>query len=152
MDKFVFYILERYFDVLGNTGYYRRKDVEKLLVLVFLYELLYSDYRGYVGKKHYGIINRALECLYGTTCLIPYADYLKMGKLKIGEMAEVISRVSKLDEQVRDFDLRIKNNGVQILDNMKRIDSQGSRLSSVENTKVVKGKTFIKEIPDMELS
>lgn len=93
MDLFIYNAINHYFKVLEVTGYYKIKDVRKLLVLIFLYSLLFEDYRGKVSEKDYSIFDKALECLYGTTCLIPYTDYLKMGKLKLGEWAELISRL-----------------------------------------------------------
>lgn len=43
-------------------------------------------------------IERALNCLFGANCLIPYPDYLKMGKLKLGEMTELAQRVKTLED------------------------------------------------------
>jgi hypothetical protein len=73
---------------------------------------------GHILKREdYMLIEKALDCLYGSSCLIPYPDYLKMGKLRLGQMEEI------------DF-----------------------RLKEVENTKVVKGKNHIQNIPDIDLS
>lgn len=43
------------------------------------------------------LIEKALDCLYGSTCLIPYPDYLKMGKLHLGEMTELVQRIENLE-------------------------------------------------------
>lgn len=101
-----------YFGMLQKRGYYPYKDVYKLLVLDFIYCLLYHDYRGQVKRQDYAVFDRALECLYGTSCLIPYQDYLKMGKLKLGEMAEIISRLNnscdeKLHQKVEENTAKI---------------------------------------------
>jgi hypothetical protein len=70
-----------------------------------------------LSKDDYHLIERALDCLYGSTCLIPYPDYLKMSKLHLGEMGEI-----------------------------------ASRLKEVEDTKVIKSKESVTEIPDIDLS
>ena len=124
MDKFVYSSVEDYFNALEYSGYMSRKKSESLLVLLFYYNLIYNDFRGRVSEKYYHIIEQALNCLYGTNCLIPYPDYLKMGKLKLGEMAEVISRVARTED----------------------------RLDVVENTKVVKKDTTVTTINSLDLT
>lgn len=99
MDEFVYTSIGRYFHTLQNFGYLSYKNVKSLLVLIFFYNIIYHDYRGLIRKKDYGIIERALNCLYGTTCLIPYPDYLKMGKLKLGEMTEMAQRIKNIEEE-----------------------------------------------------
>ena len=99
MDEFVYTSIGRYFHTLQNFGYLSYKNVKSLLVLIFFYNMIYHDYRGLIRKKDYGIIERALNCLYGTTCLIPYPDYLKMGKLKLGEMTEMAQRIKNIEEE-----------------------------------------------------
>jgi hypothetical protein len=80
--------------------------MQKLLVLIFYRDFVYNDYRGLISKDDYLMIERALDCLYGSTCLIPYPDYLKMGKLHIGEMTEMANRVKNLEntEVLKAFD------------------------------------------------
>ena len=52
-----------------------------------------------VNKEDYLTIERALNCLFGTNCLMPYPDYLKMGKLKLGEMTEMAQRIKNLESE-----------------------------------------------------
>ena len=68
------------------------------MVLIFYYHLIYNDYRGYIKKEDYHTIEKALNCLYGTNCLIPYPDYLKMGKLHLGEMTEMAQRIKRAED------------------------------------------------------
>lgn len=98
MEEMMYNLHSQYFSMLQTRGYYPYKDVYKLLILDFLYCLIYHDYRGYVSKKDYAVFEKALECLYGTSCLTPYPDYLKMGRLKLGEMAEIVSRLNNSNE------------------------------------------------------
>jgi hypothetical protein len=65
---------------------------------MFYNDFVYTDYRGFLSKDDYRLIERALNCLFGSTCLIPYPDYLKMGKLHLGEITEVAQRVKTLEE------------------------------------------------------
>jgi hypothetical protein len=59
---------------------------------------VYHDYRGLLSKADYSLIEQALNCLYGSTCLIPYPDYLKMGKLHLGEMTEMAQRIKRAED------------------------------------------------------
>ena len=66
--------------------------------MAFYWDFMYNDYRALLSKKDYRLIERALDCIYGTSCLIPYPDYLKMGKLRLGDMTEMAQRVKTLEE------------------------------------------------------
>lgn len=152
MDRFVYGAFSDYFHAVGLLGYMKQKNVDSLLVLNFFYELIYHDYRGYIRKEDYHVIEQALNCLYGTNCLIPYPDYLKMGKLYLGEMTEVLARTKKVEDYSKELDQRILDNDVLIEDNIRRLDESESRVTDLENTKVVKGKNHIQDIPDIDLS
>lgn len=97
MDEILYNSLSSYFHALEYKGYMSYPQMQKLLVLIFYRDFVYNDYRGLISKDDYLMIERALDCLYGSTCLIPYPDYLKMGKLHIGEMTEVANRVKNLE-------------------------------------------------------
>lgn len=78
MDNFVYNTISNYFNVLSKTGYISNRKAQSLIVLIFYYNLIFNDYRGYISKENYKTIEKALNCLYGINCLIPYPDYLKM--------------------------------------------------------------------------
>lgn len=117
MDNIVYNAISKYYTALSKLGYYGYGDVFKLLVLCFLRDFVYKDYRGVLSRKDYLTIERALNCLYGSSCLIPYPNYLKMGKLHLGETTELASRIDR-----------------------------------IENTKVIKEKEHIQNIPDLNLN
>lgn len=98
MDEFVYNSYDKYFQTLGKLGHVSDSDVEKLLVLNFYYNLMYKDYRGNVSEEDYRLIDQALNCLYGTSCLIPYPEYTSMGSLNIGGIAELAQRVKNLED------------------------------------------------------
>lgn len=108
MSEYLYNNIKHYFAALKKLGYYNYGDVYKLIVLIFWYRLLFEDYRGYVKREDYRTVEKALNCLYGSSCLIPYADYLKMGKLKLGEITELSQRVSTLEETVESNTDRIE--------------------------------------------
>ena len=97
MDEMIYQALGSYYHALELKGYMPQKDVEKLLVLTFYRDFVFNDYRGILSREDYYLIEQALNCLYGTTCLIPYPDYLKMGKLHLGEISEMCHRVKTLE-------------------------------------------------------
>lgn len=98
MDSIIYNAVTQYYSVLSKLGYYKYKDAIKLLVLCFYWDFVFHDYRGLLSKSDYNEIEKALNCLFGTNCLIPYPDYLKMGKLHLGEMTELAQRVQTLED------------------------------------------------------
>ena len=98
MDNIVYQSLMSYFNVLEQRGYMSFSQMQKLLVLCFYRDFVFQDYRGLLTKEDYHLIEQALDCLYGSTCLIPYPDYLKMSKLHLGEMTEMAQRVKTLED------------------------------------------------------
>lgn len=133
MDNYVYSALCRYFNTLEQTGYISFKKQSSLLILVFYYHLLFDDYRGYVNREDYRIIGQALNCLFGTNCLIPYPDYLKMGKLKLGVMTEVLDRLKATERYNKELDARILDNDALIADNTRRIDTQGTDIDAMKD-------------------
>lgn len=98
MDEMIYSALGTYYNALEKTGYMSFGNMQKLLILIFYRDFVFNDYRGLLSREDYHLIERALDCLYGTTCLIPYPDYLKMGKLKLGEITEIGQRLKNLED------------------------------------------------------
>ena len=98
MDKIILNALTQYYTILQKRGYHNIKDALRILILCFYRDFVFNDYRGLITKEDYSLIERALNCLFGSTCLIPYPDYLKMGKLHLGEMTELAQRVKTIEE------------------------------------------------------
>lgn len=69
--------VNKYFHTLSNLGYKKDKDVYNLIAYIFLEEFLYGSVSQFITEKDYNTIDRALYCLYGTSCMIPYPDYKK---------------------------------------------------------------------------
>lgn len=97
MDEIVYDAITKYYTILSKLGYYNYKDVYKLLLLCFYKDFTMSDYRGRISREDYYAIEKALYCLFGSNCLMPYPDYLKMGKLHLGEITELAQRVKSLE-------------------------------------------------------
>ena len=117
MDKFIYTSITQYYDALSRLGYHKYGDVFSLLILGFLRDFVYEDYRARLSREDYHEIEKALNCLFGSSCLIPYPDYLKMGKLHIGEMTEMAHRVKTLEntEVLKAFDGDDENSDIMIL-------------------------------------
>lgn len=98
MGDILFEALSKYYHALEVKGYMSKAHSEKLLVMAFYWDFMYNDYRALLSEKDYSLIERALDCIYGTSCLILYPDYLKMGKLRLGDMTEMAQRVKTLEE------------------------------------------------------
>jgi hypothetical protein len=98
MDEIIYNAFDSYYNALEKLGYISYPQSQKLLLLCFYRDFVFHDYIGLLSKEDYYLIERALDCLWGSTCLIPYPDYLKMGKLHIGEMTEMAQRVKNLED------------------------------------------------------
>ena len=149
MDKVLYDSLYRYFATLAKVGNVSYNSVDKLLVLIFYKHFIYEDYRGNLSKEDYSTIEQALDCLFGSTCLIPYPNYLEMGKLHLGDMTEVSQRIDQNESYAKDIDSRLKLNDAVTADNVRRIVNTETRVQVIEDTKVVKGKRQIKTVEDI---
>ena len=98
MDEILYEALTKYYHALELKGYMSKSHSVKLLILCFIRDFMFNDYRAVLGKEDYCLIERALDCLYGTSCLIPYPDYLKMEKLHLGEVTELAQRVKNIED------------------------------------------------------
>lgn len=98
MGEILYEALSKYYHALELKGYMPKAHSNKLLILAFFWDFTYNDYRGILSKEDYCLIEKALDCIYGTSCLIPYPDYLKMGKLHLGEITEMAQRVKTLED------------------------------------------------------
>ena len=141
MDKVLYDSLCRYFATLAKVGNVSYNSVDKLLVLIFYKHFIYEDYRGNLSKEDYSIIEQALDCLFGSTCLISYPNYLEMGKLHLGDMTEMAHRITDNESHTQEVDDRLKYNEAVTGDNVRRIVNAETRLDVVEGrTTVIEGR------------
>lgn len=77
MDKLLQESLTRYFNILSKLGYHKYEDVYKLIFLLFITDFLKSECKEFITKKDYDDIDEILYCLFGTTCLIPFPDFIR---------------------------------------------------------------------------
>lgn len=66
----------RYFNALSIFGYKSYDEVYKLILLLFIQDLLGEPFNIFINEEDYKTITNILYCLYGTTCLIPYPELL----------------------------------------------------------------------------
>ena len=98
----VFNSVSSYFNTLTQFGYKKQSDVNKLLIYVFISELLTGDMRYFITEEDYKLINRALTCLYGSSCLIPYPKYINDDSL-FGHINDepIVPRITEKGDRVR---------------------------------------------------
>lgn len=122
MDNFVFNTLGKYFTNLANTGYRRNSDVLRVLLLSHINKLLNNDFRGFIIEEDYKKIERALYCLYGSSCLIPYPDYYNTKNQRVmynGSISELTHRVvnaEKVIEELKKTDIVIPGEDIKSVD------------------------------------
>ena len=121
MDNILYDALSSYYHALEQTGYMPHSHAQRLLLLIFYKDFTLRDYRGLLSREDYHLIEKALDCLWGSSCLIPYPDYLKMGKLHLGEMTELTNRVKTLEdaEVLKAFDAESTDGDIVIVEETK---------------------------------
>lgn len=67
--------IERYFNSLSKFGYKKYSDVNKLLVLLFIEELLTGELSFFINECDYRSIINVLYCIFGSTCLIDLPSF-----------------------------------------------------------------------------
>lgn len=64
--------LNKYFDILSKAGYVKNKEVNKVIILIFLSRLL-NDFYEYITEEDYNDIIKSVYCL--SDCLIRLPKY-----------------------------------------------------------------------------
>ena len=75
LDELSYDSLNNYFKTIVAVGYKSHNEVDKLILLLFIKEFTNSPFSLYIDEEDYNTINNVLNCLYGTTCLIPYPKF-----------------------------------------------------------------------------
>lgn len=102
----VYTAITKYFGHITNTGYMRQDNVNKLLLLIAVCNLLDNDFRALVSEDDYKLINNALYCLYGSTCLIPFPDYYNNKANRVmykGSISELAHRVAIVESTLNEY-------------------------------------------------
>ena len=73
--------LNRYFIALSQFGYKKDSELESLLVLLFIEDTVLDTLSEFVTESDYNIILQALECLYGSNCMIDFPEYANYDSL-----------------------------------------------------------------------
>lgn len=111
LNKLVADSLERYFTVLGSVGYVSDTNTNKLILLQFLQEFL-QEYQGYITEADYTKIESILQCLAGSSCLIPFKEYMLISQPVESRIYSTPVRITE-DSILRhvevDGDLRLVN-------------------------------------------
>lgn len=98
-DNLAYTGISNYFQSLQSLGYKDKKEINKLLFILFVEELIDSPLSVYITEEDYKIIENTLYCIFGTTCLIPYQQLIN-GTDLIQPWNTRIPRVSE-DDVVR---------------------------------------------------
>lgn len=69
-----FEALKRYFNSLSKLGYRNDKEVIKLIILIYIEEVLANN-TGFITEEEYNILISTLNCLASSTCLIDFPSY-----------------------------------------------------------------------------
>lgn len=103
MDDLLYNACLRYFTSLSHYGYRNEEEVKKLLLYVYIHELVNTTSVS-ISEEDYKHIENALYCLYGTTCLIPYPKYCENPMyLHLGDIVELSRRVDETEQELEEI-------------------------------------------------
>lgn len=68
-------LLEEYFNILSQTGYYNYNSVYKILVFLFIDDILNTEMNTFITEEDYKLMTDILVCLCDSECLIPYPEF-----------------------------------------------------------------------------
>lgn len=68
--------LDVYFNTLSRLGYIDYTQVDKLLVTIFINDIIDGAFGDLISELDYKTLNNCLYCMYGTSCLLPYPTYI----------------------------------------------------------------------------
>ena len=113
ITKDLYSSMSSYFNTLSQLGYKDYKSVYKLLAYTFIEGLLTGPMRFYITESDYRKIGRALSCLYGSTCLIPYPQYVNEDTIfgKLEDLPFILPRITEIGSDIRiteDNEIRTK--------------------------------------------
>lgn len=69
--------IKAYFNILRRTGYKKYSQVDDLLLLSAIEGMLNGPMAEFVTEEDFRSIDKALYCLYGKSCMIPYPSWKK---------------------------------------------------------------------------
>lgn len=76
MDKIIYDTLVKYFHTLSIFGYRNYEDVYKLIFLIWVQDVVNSAFSEYITEEDNRIIQRSLNCMFNSSCLISYPEQL----------------------------------------------------------------------------
>ena len=108
----IFKAIESYFNAATKLGYVKDSDLDKLLVYIFIQEILEGDMSYFVDEKDFRLMEKALSCLFGTSCLLPYPQHANddnlFGHLEDDRVAIVRLKQEDLTRSTEDNRVRFK--------------------------------------------
>ncbi len=100
--------LEQYFKILERTGYLSTASVNRLLAYSIIQEFFEEPLYYYLTEEDYQYLQKAVYCLYGKDCLIPYPIIVENLVSKPILFYNTNCRISQEDNKLRVMDDQIR--------------------------------------------
>lgn len=91
MDELLYEALDRYYHALELTGYMSKNHGFKLLVLSFYRDIILRDFQDFITSDDKYLIEKAINCMFGTDCVLPFPDYGQKTTLITGDNGKAIT-------------------------------------------------------------
>ena len=100
--------INRYFKTLSILGYKNYKEVDRLIILLFIEEFLTNGFADFITDEDYKTIVKSLNCLYGSTCLIDIPSYEVYDSIYHNTVRQNINARSTEDDILRSSNNMLK--------------------------------------------
>lgn len=94
--------VSRYFGRLTNFGYVPDVEVEKVLALLAIKDLVN---RYLLNEQQYRITEEALNCLWGSSCMLPYPEYIKQHSMVATDKEAIYRFTEEGEDRITEDDM-----------------------------------------------
>ena len=115
MNQYINTSLQLYFKSLVTYGYSKESVTRKLIVLIFLQEMLDGAFMTLMPEEDYRDIQRLLSCMYGSDCLLPYPQYAADVTLPMVNWQNMEIRIPEITFTIDNVDRSLRKSTQEIV-------------------------------------
>lgn len=102
LAKEAYTAVSRYFGRLANFGYIPDVEVERVLALIAIKDLVN---RYLLNEQQYRIAEEALNCLWGSSCMLPYPEYIKQHSMVATDKEAIYRFTEEGEDRITEDDM-----------------------------------------------
>lgn len=102
LAKEAYTAVSRYFSRLANFGYIPNAEIDRVLALIAIKRLV-NNYL--LNEAQYRIAENALNCLWGSSCMLPYPEYLVQHSLVATDKEAIYRFTEEGEDRITEDDM-----------------------------------------------